>query len=60
MVYRQINDVTRPDFDEPFRNKEVAPIMFQIDITAGVLEIRSKFQKEKQELRSIEKHLKLH
>ncbi len=47
MVYRQINDVIRPDFDEPFRNKEVAPIMFQIDITGGILEIRSKFKKEK-------------
>ncbi|MES5952027.1 hypothetical protein QCI42_00120 [Bacillus fungorum] len=47
MVYRQINDGSRPDFDEPFRNKEVAAIMFQIDITAGILEVRSKFQKEK-------------
>ncbi len=47
MVYRQINDVIKPDFDEPVRNKEVAPIMFQIDIIDGILEIRSKFQKEK-------------
>ncbi|MEC0163357.1 hypothetical protein P4L23_12975, partial [Bacillus cereus] len=47
IVYRQINDGSKPDFDEPFRNKEVAIIMFQIDITAGILEIRSKFQREK-------------
>ncbi|MCR6856266.1 hypothetical protein GH892_18930 [Bacillus thuringiensis] len=48
MLYRQINDASRPDFDEPFRNKEVVSIMFQIDVTAGLLEIRSKFQKEKE------------
>ncbi|KOS64611.1 hypothetical protein FJQ98_14005 [Lysinibacillus agricola] len=47
MLYRQISDVIRPDFDEPFRNKEVAPIMFQIDISNNILEIRSKFQREK-------------
>lgn len=48
MLYRQINDASRPDFDEPFRNKEVVSIMFQIDVAAGLLEIRSKFQKEKE------------
>ncbi|MDZ4413897.1 hypothetical protein ORL59_09740 [Bacillus cereus] len=48
ILYRQINDASRPDFDEPFRNKEVVSIMFQIDVAAGLLEIRSKFQKEKE------------
>ncbi|WP_111291820.1 hypothetical protein [Bacillus safensis] len=48
MLYRQVNDASRPDFDEPLRNKEVVPIMFQIDVAAGLLEIRSKFQKEKE------------
>ncbi|WP_000961320.1 hypothetical protein [Bacillus cereus] len=48
MLYRQINDASRPDFDEPFRNKEVVSIMFQIDVAEGLLEIRSKFQKEKE------------
>ncbi|MGR5961739.1 hypothetical protein ACT7DN_07530 [Bacillus paranthracis] len=47
MLYRQINDASRPDFDEPFRNKEVVSIMFQIDVATGLLEIRSKFQKRK-------------
>lgn len=51
VVYKLINDASRPDFDEPVRNKEVAPIMFQIDIVAGVLEIRSKYQKEKSGIR---------
>lgn len=47
MLYRQINDGSRPDFDQPVRNKEVAPVMFQIDIENKILEIRSKFQREK-------------
>lgn len=52
MLYRQVNDASKPDFDEAFRNKEVVSIMFQIDVTAGLLEIRSKFQREKEGIKN--------
>lgn len=46
ILYRQVNDASVPDFDEPFRNKEVAPIMISINSEENTLEIRSKFKNE--------------
>ncbi|UUI41170.1 hypothetical protein [Oceanobacillus oncorhynchi] len=46
ILYRQINDTSVPDFDEPFRNKEIAPIMININTEENTLEVRSKFKKE--------------
>lgn len=45
-IHRKVNDASRFDFDEPFRNKEVAPILFLVDIKESTLEIRTKYKLE--------------
>ncbi|WP_279620625.1 hypothetical protein NQ126_009850 [Priestia megaterium] len=46
IIHRKINDGPVSDFDEPFRNKSVVPLLFMIDIENSTLEIRTKSSKE--------------
>ncbi len=41
ILYKQVNDAPRPDFDRALRNKEVAPLMFCIDTKEKTIEVKS-------------------
>ncbi|MEH6894618.1 hypothetical protein V7Y53_09725, partial [Bacillus velezensis] len=47
ILYKQINDATRPDFDKALRNKEVVPLLFCIDVDEKTIEIKGASEKEK-------------
>ncbi|MEC1005847.1 hypothetical protein [Bacillus subtilis] len=50
ILYKQINDATRPDFDKALRNKEVVPLLFCVDVDEKIIEIKGASEKEKERL----------
>ncbi|MGG4403285.1 hypothetical protein ABEW61_24425 [Paenibacillus amylolyticus] len=51
VLYRQINDAPRPDFEEAIRNKEVAPVLFTINISDGTIQVKSSTKLEKEAIK---------
>lgn len=49
-LYKKINDAPRADFDKAVRNKEVVPLMFEVNIKEKLIEIKSPTQTDKQNL----------
>ncbi|KON88933.1 hypothetical protein AF332_20495 [Sporosarcina globispora] len=41
ILYKQVNDAPRADFDKAVRNKEVVPLMFSVNAKERTLEIKS-------------------
>ncbi|WP_411347223.1 hypothetical protein [Paenibacillus sp. WLX2291] len=47
LMYKQINDTSKPDFVSAPRNREVSPILFMIDTNNNTLEIKTSLAEEK-------------
>ncbi|MGE8078112.1 hypothetical protein [Peribacillus loiseleuriae] len=47
ILYKQISDSTRPDFDKALRNKEVIPLMFSVDTKEKIIEVKGASGKDK-------------
>lgn len=50
ILYKQVNDTPRPDFDKAVRNKEVVPLIFCIDVKDKLIEIKGASVKDKSNL----------
>jgi hypothetical protein len=50
ILYKQINDAPRADFDKALRNKEVVPLMFSVNTEDKIIEVKSATQTDKTNL----------